>query len=190
MCSGCPYNAIAHLKRPCKFSCPVNAITYDEYGISVIDEKKCIRCGKCIHSCPFGAIGSKTYIVNVIEALKSNKKVYAMAAPATEGQFGDDITMNSWKKAMEAVGFDGFFEVGLGGDMTAAYEAEEWAEAYKEGKKKVTSSLSCICQYGKTSFSGACRQYFYHDFPDGSSIPSDQSKRSGGSYRIYRTMYR
>ncbi|MBS2600104.1 4Fe-4S binding protein, partial [Salmonella enterica subsp. enterica serovar Typhimurium] len=92
----------------------------DEYGISVIDEKKCIRCGKCIHSCPFGAIGSKTYIVNVIEALKSNKKVYAMAAPATEGQFGDDITMNSWKKAMEAVGFDGFFEVGLGGDMTAA----------------------------------------------------------------------
>ena len=40
---------------------------------------------------------------------------------------------------MEAVGFDGFFEVGLGGDMTAAYEAEEWAEAYKEGKKKVTS---------------------------------------------------
>ena len=62
-----------------------------------------------------------------------------MAAPATEGQFGDDITMNSWKKAMEAVGFDGFFEVGLGGDMTAAYEAEEWAEAYKEGKKKVTS---------------------------------------------------
>ena len=135
----CPYNAIAHLKRPCKFSCPVNAITYDEYGISVIDEKKCIRCGKCIHSCPFGAIGSKTYIVKVVEALKSNKKVYAMAAPATEGQFGDDITMNSWKKAMEAVGFDGFFEVGLGGDMTAAYEAEEWAEAYKEGKKKVTS---------------------------------------------------
>ena len=30
----CPYNAIAHLKRPCKFSCPVNAITYNEYGIS------------------------------------------------------------------------------------------------------------------------------------------------------------
>ena len=27
----------------------------------------------------------------------------------------------------------------LGGDMTAVYEAEEWAEAYKEGKKKVTS---------------------------------------------------
>lgn len=135
----CPYNAIAHLQRPCKFSCPVDAITYDEHGISVIDEKKCIRCGQCIHSCPFGAIASKTFIVNVIEALKSGKKVYAMAAPATEGQFGADITMNSWKTAMKELGFEDFIEVGLGGDMTAAYEAEEWAEAYKEGKKMTTS---------------------------------------------------
>lgn len=84
----CPYNAIAHLKRPCKFSCPVNAITYDEHGISVIDKKKCIRCGKCIHSCPFGAIGSKSFIVDVINALREGKHIYAMAAPATEGQFG------------------------------------------------------------------------------------------------------
>ncbi|MFR4352017.1 MAG: 4Fe-4S dicluster domain-containing protein [Roseburia sp.] len=135
----CPYNAIAHLKRPCKFSCPVNAITYDEHGISVIDNDKCIRCGKCIHSCPFGAIASKTSIVDVIEVLKSGKPVYAMAAPATEGQFGEDITMESWRKAMKEIGFVDFYDVGLGGDMTSAYEAEEWAEAYKEGKKKVTS---------------------------------------------------
>lgn len=135
----CPYNAIAHLKRPCKFSCPVDAITYDERGISVIDKDKCIRCGKCIHSCPFGAIASKTYIVDVINAIKEGKHVYAMAAPATEGQFGEDITMASWDKAMKEVGFTDFYDVSLGGDMTAAYEAEEWAEAYGEGKKKVTS---------------------------------------------------
>lgn len=135
----CPYNAIAHLKRPCKFSCPVDAIYYDENGISVIDEKKCIRCGKCIHSCPFGAIGSKTFIVDVIKAIKSDKKVYAMLAPATEGQFGLDITMESWKNAMKEVGFTDMIEVGLGADLTAKYEAEEWLEAYKEGKKKVTS---------------------------------------------------
>ena len=114
----CPYNAIAHLQRPCKFSCPVDAISYDEYGISVIDEEKCIRCGKCIHSCPFGAIGSKTWIVDVIKAINSGKHVYAMLAPATEGQFGPDITMASWN---------------------AKSEAEEWREAYAEGKKKVTS---------------------------------------------------
>ena len=135
----CPYNAIAHLKRPCKFSCPVDAIYYDENGISVIDDSKCIRCGKCVHSCPFGAIGYKSAIVPVIKALKSGKKVYAMLAPASEGQFGVDITMESWKNAMKEVGFTDFIEVGLGGDLTAKYEAEEWVEAYKDGRKKVTS---------------------------------------------------
>ena len=50
MCAkSCPYNAIAHLKRPCKYACPVDAITYNDLGISVIDESKCIRCGHCIH---------------------------------------------------------------------------------------------------------------------------------------------
>ncbi len=135
----CPYNAIAQLKRPCKFSCPVNAVAYDENGISQIDEEKCIRCGKCIHSCPFGAIGSKTSIVQVIDAIKSGKKVIAMYAPATEGQFGENITANSWKVALEKLGFAGFIEAAAGADMTAASEAEEWVEAYKEGKQKVTS---------------------------------------------------
>lgn len=135
----CPYHAIAALKRPCKFSCPVDAISYDENGISVINDEKCIRCGLCIHKCPFGAIGSKTYVVDVIKAIKSEHPVYALVAPATEGQFGENITMNSWKKAMKAVGFTDLVEVGLGGDMTAAYEAEEWAEAYKNGKKMTTS---------------------------------------------------
>lgn len=114
----CPYHAIADLKRPCKYSCPVGAITYDEHGISVIDEKKCIRCGLCIHKCPFGAIGSKTYIVDVIEALKSGKPVYAILAPATEGQFGEDITMQSWRNALKQLGFKDMVEAGLGGDMT------------------------------------------------------------------------
>ncbi len=140
MCAkACPYHAIAALKRPCKFACPVDAITYDDHGISVIDEKKCIRCGHCIHRCPFGAIASKAYIVPVIEALKAKKRIYAMAAPATEGQFGSKVTMNSWKKAMKQLGFIDFIEVGLGGDLTAAAEAEEWSEAYKAGQKKTTS---------------------------------------------------
>ena len=140
MCAkSCPYNAIAYLKRPCKSACPVDAITYDENGISIIDEKKCIRCGLCIHRCPFGAIGSKTFIIDVINAINSDKHVYAMLAPATEGQFGESITMESWRNAVKKIGFDEFVEVGLGGDMTTASEGDEWAEAYKEGKKKTTS---------------------------------------------------
>lgn len=135
----CPYNAIAHLERPCKKVCPVDAITYDEYGICVIDEKKCIQCGACIHSCPFGAIGTRTFLVDIINLINAGKPVYAMIAPAAEGQFGKDITMASWRTALKKVGFKDMIEVALGGDMTAAAEAAEWAEAYKEGKKMTTS---------------------------------------------------
>lgn len=153
MCAkACPYNAIADLVRPCKKNCPVDAITMDENAICVIDEEKCIKCGACIHSCPFGAIASKTDIVDVIDAIKSGKKVIGMLAPAAEGQFGTDITMASWKTALKKVGFAGMIEVGLGGDMTAAAEAAEWAEAYKEGKKMTTSCCPAFVNMIKIHF--------------------------------------
>ena len=140
MCAkACPYNAIADLVRPCKRSCEVGAITMNEYGICVIDEEKCVQCGACLHNCPFGAIGVKTSIVDVIEALKSKKQVYAMVAPAAEGMFGIDITMDSWRSALKKIGFIDMIELGLGGDMTAASEAKEWADAYHEGKKMTSS---------------------------------------------------
>lgn len=137
--SACPFGAIVHLERPCKKACPVNAISYDEYGFCQIDEKKCIHCGHCIHNCPFGALSSKKFLVPVINDIKAGKKVVAMCAPATEGQFGKDISMASVRKALLKVGFSEVVEVGLGGDMTAAYEAAEWAEAKKEGRKMTTS---------------------------------------------------
>ena len=153
MCAkACPYNAIADLVRPCKKSCPVDAITMDENAICVIDEEKCIKCGACIHSCPFGAISSKTDIVHVVNAIKSGKNVIGMIAPAAEGQFGTDITMASWKTALEKAGFAGMIEVGLGGDMTAAAEAAEWAEAYKEGKKMTTSCCPAFVNMIKIHF--------------------------------------
>ena len=148
----CPYNAIAHLERPCKKVCPADAIAYDENGICVIDEHKCIRCGQCIHFCPFGAIGTKTAIVDIINAIRAGKRVVAMAAPATEGQFGPNITMASWRTALMKAGFADMVEVGLGGDMTAAAEAAEWAEAYKEGKKMTTSCCPAFVNMIKMHF--------------------------------------
>ena len=135
----CPYGAIIHQERPCKKACPVGAIFYDEAGVCMIDENKCIHCGHCIHNCPFGAIGSKIYAVDVIRAIRSGKRVIAMCAPATEGQFGKDIGMAAIRGALKKAGFADMVEVGLGGDMTAACEAKEWIEAKKEGKKMTTS---------------------------------------------------
>ena len=140
MCAkACPYGAIVHLERPCKKVCPVNAITYDENGLCRIDDSKCIQCGHCIHSCPFGAIGSKTYLVPIIENILAGKEVIAMCAPSIEGQYGDNITMAAVRSTLMKLGFSDMVEVGLGGDMTAAYEAEEWTEAYQQGKKMTTS---------------------------------------------------
>ncbi|MCD7715414.1 MAG: 4Fe-4S dicluster domain-containing protein [Lachnospiraceae bacterium] len=47
-CQGC-------LAHPCREVCPKNAISF-ENGRSVIDQDKCIKCGKCLSVCPYGAI--------------------------------------------------------------------------------------------------------------------------------------
>jgi ferredoxin hydrogenase large subunit len=136
----CPYNAIADLMRPCKRSCPVDAITMDEHNIVVINEEKCINCGACITDCPFGAISDRSFMVDVIRLMQETAThVYAMLAPAWEGQFGADITVSSMAEALKGLGFEGIYEVALGADLVAASESEEWAEAHAEGKKMTTS---------------------------------------------------
>ena len=139
MCAkACPFEAIVHSERPCRRACPVDAISYDENGLCVIDDEKCVHCGHCIHNCPFGAIGSRIFVVDIIRAIKSGKRVVAMCAPATEGQFGKDIGMGAIRAALKKAGFADMVEVGLGGDMTAAYEAKEWLAAKEEGRKMTT----------------------------------------------------
>ncbi|MBQ7562412.1 MAG: 4Fe-4S dicluster domain-containing protein [Lachnospiraceae bacterium] len=153
MCAdACPYEAIAHLVRPCRKACPADAITYDEDGICIIDEDKCIQCGHCIHACPFGAISSKSFLVDIIRAIQSEKKVFAMCAPATEGQFGTDIGMASIRQACLELGFDDMIEVGLGGDITAAFEAIEWEAAMYSGRKMTTSCCPAFINYLKKQF--------------------------------------
>jgi [FeFe] hydrogenase (group B1/B3) len=47
-CQGC-------LAHPCKEVCPKGAIEII-HGKSVIDQEKCIKCGRCANTCPYGAI--------------------------------------------------------------------------------------------------------------------------------------
>lgn len=78
-------------------------------------------------------------------------------APAAEGEFGADITMGSWRTALKKVGFADMVEVAAGGDMTAAYEAMEWAEAYKEGKEDDHLLLSGFCEPDQKTLSHSDR---------------------------------
>ncbi len=48
-CQGC-------IARPCQEVCPKDAISTDKNGRSVIDQNKCIKCGKCIEQCAYNAI--------------------------------------------------------------------------------------------------------------------------------------
>ena len=47
-CQGC-------LAHPCMEVCPKKAITW-ESGRSIIDQDKCIKCGRCVGVCPYNAI--------------------------------------------------------------------------------------------------------------------------------------
>lgn len=61
-CHACPDNEVrvtdscqCCLAHPCKEVCPKDAISIVN-GRSVIDQEKCIKCGKCMKACPYGAI--------------------------------------------------------------------------------------------------------------------------------------
>ncbi len=43
------------LAHPCSHVCPKNAITIEK-AQAIIDDEKCIRCGKCKDACPYNAI--------------------------------------------------------------------------------------------------------------------------------------
>jgi Fe-S-cluster-containing dehydrogenase component len=43
-------------KPPCRDSCPVGAISRNEWGIVRVDEELCIGCQACVEACPFGAM--------------------------------------------------------------------------------------------------------------------------------------
>ena len=148
----CPYNAIADLMRPCKRACPVDAITYDDDMIVEIDDKKCISCGQCIVGCPFGAISDRTFMVDVIRLMRGGVKVYAMVAPAIEGQFGADVSVGMIREAVKDLGFEDMFEVSLGADFVSKSEALELEEKVKAGEKMTTSCCPAFVNIIKKHF--------------------------------------
>ncbi|MGN0331198.1 MAG: 4Fe-4S dicluster domain-containing protein [Kineothrix sp.] len=61
-CNGCPENrysvtdkCMGCIAHPCREVCPKDAVSMQD-GKSVIDQEKCIRCGKCKAVCPYDAI--------------------------------------------------------------------------------------------------------------------------------------
>ncbi len=147
----CPYNAIVVTERPCKASCPVDAIGYDEDGIAVINEDKCINCGRCQAACPFGAIEDISWIVPVAELLRMKAKMIAIVAPSIQGQF-PNTSIGQIKKAIKMLGFEDVIEAAIGADIVAYYEHEELKEHIKDGKTLTTSCCPAFVNMAKIHF--------------------------------------
>ncbi|MCR4797706.1 MAG: 4Fe-4S dicluster domain-containing protein [Lachnospiraceae bacterium] len=61
-CHACPDNVVTVtdqcqgcLAHPCHEVCPKDAISFKN-GKSVIDQEKCIKCGRCVEVCPYHAV--------------------------------------------------------------------------------------------------------------------------------------
>lgn len=134
----CAFNAVVETVRPCKASCAVNAISMDKYGIAKIDMTKCINCAACQTACPFGAIEDISHMTHVINALKSDKKVIAMVAPAIQGQL-NSATLPQIKEGIRQLGFDMVVEVAAAADIVAYYEKEELKANIAVGKAMTSS---------------------------------------------------
>ena len=128
----CPYTAITNRRRPCETACKVKAITMSEKGPAQINNEKCIGCGACSYHCPFGAVMEKSYVLDVIDAIRKSEenrkyKVHAIVAPAVASQFTYART-GQVICGIRELGFYDVLETALGADLVAYEEAMELAE--------------------------------------------------------------
>jgi len=108
--------------------------------MAMIKHEECTDCGSCMSACPFGAISDKSYIANVAEALADKKEIYAIAAPAIAGQFGEKVTIGMIRDALRNTGFKDMLEAACGADAVALHEGEELIENLENGERYMTSS--------------------------------------------------
>lgn len=141
MCKkSCPYGAIIEISRPCERACDLNAISAAADRRAVIDYHKCAQCGACKIACPFGAISDRSYIVQIIRAIKAGEKVYAIVAPAIVSQFGVKVKIAQVETALRRFGFDALREVAFGADIVTLEETKEFVASVPLERAYMTTS--------------------------------------------------
>ncbi len=136
----CAYGAIIEISRPCERACDLKAIVAGSDRRATIDYDKCVQCGSCQVACPFGAISDRSDIVQLIQSLKSGRRVYALLAPAFVGQFGAQVRPEQLVAALMKLGFHAVRQAALGADAVAVAEAREFIATVPGERPFITTS--------------------------------------------------
>ncbi|MFW6035082.1 MAG: [Fe-Fe] hydrogenase large subunit C-terminal domain-containing protein [Halothermotrichaceae bacterium] len=123
-------------------SCKVECIDNPSQGL-MIEDGRCISCGKCIPKCSMGAISDKVEFIPIVKYLKEDKPIYANVAPAIVGQFGADISMGQLRTALKSIGFTDMVEVALFADILTLREADEYNHMVKTIEDFLITSCCC-----------------------------------------------
>jgi len=128
----------------CGAACLFSAIRRDEEGKVVIDREDCTGCGRCTEVCQNGGLVERKDLVPILELLNEKKApVYAMIAPAFNGQFTMDVTAGKLRSAFKCLGFYGMVEVAMFADILTLKEALEFDQRIHDDNDFMLTSCCC-----------------------------------------------
>ena len=128
----------------CQVACLFSAIKRDENGNVIIDSTSCAGCRECIEACKHKLLTERKDLIPVIEAInKKEAPVYAMIAPAFNGQFSTEVTAGKLRAAFKKLGFFGMVEVALFADILTLKEALEFDNSIHNDKDFMLTSCCC-----------------------------------------------
>ncbi len=128
----------------CQVACLFSAIKRDENGKIVVDSSVCIGCEDCIMACKSGSLVERKDLLPILETINNREvPVYAMIAPAFNGQFTMDVTAGKLRSAFKRLGFYGMVEVALFADILTLKEALEFDRTIHDDKDFVLTSCCC-----------------------------------------------
>jgi iron only hydrogenase large subunit-like protein len=127
LCTGC---------TACVRVCPTEAIRV-RHGKAEIDPNRCIDCGQCVSSCSFHAIIPRSDSLDIIHKFKHK---IAIISSSYGGQFTEDISYPTAKKALLSLGFDEVAEEAFVTDFMISLIRE-----YIRQNPEVRPILSSMC---------------------------------------------